>query len=298
MTKGPFAMLRLLCAFAIAAPAHAAPIPDSIEAMIRSAKPGERATIVKVAKRAAADSAAEIDALLATIKAEEKANEEQRLAAQGFWDGWTGEGAVGGTFSTGNTDETGLSASIGLTKRGRIWEHDIQLTADYLETNGEARRERFYAGYTGRRDFGGDFFFAFGLLSFERDRFGGLDYRFTESIGLGYRIFETDDLKWTVEGGPAARQTKFTDGVTSNRIDLLGRTDIDWKITDTLRLTESAGFLASGGNSSLYSKTALTAQVLSNLSARLSYDILHETDPPEGREKTDTITRASLVYGF
>ncbi|MBV7255568.1 DUF481 domain-containing protein [Pacificimonas sp. WHA3] len=291
-------MVRLLCVLAIAAPAFAAPIPAPIETMIRSAKPGERATVAKVAKRAAADSGAEIDALVASLTAAEAEAEQAALADQGFWDGWTGEGALGGTFSTGNTEETGLSASIGLNKRGLDWEHDFQLSADYLETNGDPRRERFHAGYTGRRDLSGKAFFAFGLLSFERDRFGGIDYRFTESLGMGYRLADSDSFQWTVEGGPAARQTKFSDGTTANRIDLLGKTDVDWKISDTLRLTESAGFLASGGNSSLYAKTALTAKVMGDLSARLSYDILHETDPPAGREKTDTITRASLVYGF
>ncbi len=291
-------MLRFFLVIALATPAIAAPIPAPIETMIREADAGERETVAKVAKRAAAESAAEIDALVADLKAGEMAAEQQALASQGFWEGWTGEGAIGGSFSTGNTEETGASASLGLNKRGLNWEHDFKLAADYLETNGEARRERFYAGYTARRDLGSDFFFAFGLLSFERDRFSGIDYRFTESLGAGYRISDSGSFKWTVEGGPALRQTSFTDGRDTSKVDLLGRTDIDWTLAENLTFTESAGFLLSSGNSSLYSKSAITAKVLGDISARLSFDVLHETEPPAGRESTDTITRASLVYGF
>ena len=32
------------------------------------------------------------------------------------------------------------------------------------------------------------------------------------------------------------------------------------------------------------------------LSARASYDVRHDTDAPAGFEKTDTVTRVSLVY--
>ncbi|MEO0499919.1 MAG: DUF481 domain-containing protein, partial [Pseudomonadota bacterium] len=53
-----------------------------------------------------------------------------------------------------------------------------------------------------------------------------------------------------------------------------------------------------GGNSSFYSRSAATATILGDLAARLSFDIMHETDPPPTQENTDTITRASLVYEF
>jgi|TARA_R100000501_G_scaffold18139_1_gene36355 putative salt-induced outer membrane protein len=273
-------------------------MPQPIEQMIRAASPAERATVAKVAKRTAASSAEEIDQLVASLVAEETRAERERLASQSFLDGWAGQGGVGGTYSTGNTREIGGNASLALSKRSLAWEHDINVQFDYLKSNGQTRRERIYAGYTGRRDFGGSFFFSFGLLSFERDRFSGIDSRFTESLGIGYRLADTGNFQWTLEGGPAARQTQFTDGRDLSRVDLLGRTDIDWKLSSDLRLTESAGFLLSGENSSLYSKTAITTTIFGDLSARLSYDVLHETDPPEGRQKTDTITRASLVYGF
>ncbi|MEO0501476.1 MAG: DUF481 domain-containing protein, partial [Pseudomonadota bacterium] len=232
-------LLRCLAA-ALAAllvmPAAAAPMPDAVEAMIRAASPDERDTVVKVAKRSAADSAAEIDTLAGELAAAEAEAAEQRLATNGFFDGWSGEGSLGGTYSTGNTDQTGMAVSLALDKRTRRWEHDIDATFDFLRTDGETQRERYYAAYQGRRDLGDRWFFAFGLLSFERDVFSGIDTRFTESVGAGYRIADSDTFSWTVEGGPALRQTQFIDGTEENRLDALGKTDLDWRISPNFRL--------------------------------------------------------------
>jgi len=38
--------------------------------------------------------------------------------------------------------------------------------------------------------------------------------------------------------------------------------------------------------------------LIGSLSARFSYTVEHETNPPVGRLKTDTLSRASLVYDF
>ncbi|MFY8048731.1 MAG: DUF481 domain-containing protein [Erythrobacter sp.] len=40
------------------------------------------------------------------------------------------------------------------------------------------------------------------------------------------------------------------------------------------------------------------AKVSGNLSVRLSYTIEHDTDPPLGAVKTDTLSRVTLIYDF
>ena len=296
----------------------AATIPPDVETMLRTAKPAERATVASVAKRAAPDSAAEIDALIADLNRtaeisppqpvyiqlakveapKKKAEAAEKSDAPGFFSGWKGEGSLGGNYSTGNVDQVGFSSALKLNKRGEDWEQALNLSFDYLRNNGLTQRERVYASYQARRDLGTDWFFAFGLLSFERDRFAGISRRFTESAGLGYRLSDAKDFKLTVEGGPALRQTDFTDGRNLEKADLLGRTDLSWKVSDAVRITQAAGFVLSTENSSFYSRSALTTSIIDNLSFRTSFDLTHESDPPLGREGTDTISRASLVYGF
>jgi putative salt-induced outer membrane protein len=51
-------------------------------------------------------------------------------------------------------------------------------------------------------------------------------------------------------------------------------------------------------NTSLFALTALTAKVSGALSARLSYQINNESNPPFGLQKEDMTSRVTLVYGF
>jgi putative salt-induced outer membrane protein len=43
---------------------------------------------------------------------------------------------------------------------------------------------------------------------------------------------------------------------------------------------------------------ALTAKLTDILAARVSFEVRNESNPPFGREATDTATRFSLVFGF
>ena len=55
-------------------------------------------------------------------------------------------------------------------------------------------------------------------MSWERDRFTGFSSRFTQAIGLGYRVVDTPNLTIAVDGGPALRQTRFINGITDNSV--------------------------------------------------------------------------------
>ncbi len=65
-----------------------------------------------------------------------------------------------------------------------------------------------------------------------------------------------------------------------------------------MTLTENASVLAAPIDTTLISSTALTARINGKLSARLSYNVQKETDPPAGLKSTDTATRATLAYSF
>jgi putative salt-induced outer membrane protein len=44
--------------------------------------------------------------------------------------------------------------------------------------------------------------------------------------------------------------------------------------------------------------TALTLKIVDAFSARLSYEVRHDTDPGADADKTDTTAKATLVYDF
>lgn len=276
-------------------------IPLPIEKMIRAAAAtgdaAKLATTVELAKQTNPDSADEIDTLVAELTAAAEQARVAKLADQGLLDGWSGRGEAGASVSTGNTDSTGVSLGLGLAKEGLRWRHALNASADYLENQGVREKERYFVGYQGNYKFG-DRAYALGLVSWERDRFAGFSRRLTESLGLGYSVIRTPTMTLNLEGGPALRQTRFVVGGSENHLAVRGALDYAWTIRPGLTFTETASYYGESGNSTILSNTALDVKLIGALSARVSFLLQNESDPPPGLEKTNTTSRLTLVYGF
>jgi putative salt-induced outer membrane protein len=281
-----------------AAPAVAEPIPPAVEAMIDAAAgPDQLKVVAEIAKKTNPASAAEIDAKVAAINAAAAKAREEQLASQGFLEGWGGQGEAGGFLSSGNTRNRGLAVGINLSKETRHWKHTLRGIVDYQEDQGVTSRERYFTGYEGNWKFTPRGF-AVLALSWERDRFTGFTSRFTQAIGLGYRLVDTPALTIAVDGGPALRQTRFTNGLNENLFAGRAAVNARWLISSRLTFTETATYYYDGNNNSLLSLSQLTAKLNGRLSARMSFQLNNESNPPPGRENTDTVTRATLVYNF
>lgn len=296
-------------ALALAAPAGALadPIPASVAAMIEAAAkdPAKLKVVADLAKQTQPASAAEIDARVAEITAAAEAARIERLSSQGFLEGWTGEGEAGGFVSTGNAEESGVALGLGLKKESLKWRHRIDAVADTREADGVRTKERYFAGYEGNYKIT-DRLYAVGALSWEKDIFAGVERRFSESLGLGYRVIDQKALRLDVDGSLAARQTDYVRPAVSipgrdySESTLGGRAGgrLVWDISATTSLSEVAVAYFDSSSNTLESTTALTTRLSGALAARLSFNIRNESNPQPGREQTDTTTRASLVYSF
>lgn len=283
----------------LATPAMAEPIPPAVAAMIdaAAANPDHLRVVGEIAKKTNPASAAEIDAKLAAIRTAAAKAREEKLAAQGLFEGWTGNGDFGGFVSSGNTENRGLAVGINLSKETRRWKHGVRGQVDYQQDLGVTSRERFFAGYEGNWKFSPRGF-AVLVLNYERDRFTGFNSRFSQALGLGYRLVDTPGLTVAFDGGPALRQTLFTTGAQENVLAARAAVNAKWVMTRNLTLSQTATYYADNVNSSLLALSQLTARLNGRLSARLSVQLNNESNPPAGRENTDTVTRATLVYNF
>lgn len=275
-------------------PATSEALPPAVEAMLREAKREERRTVINVAKRMYPASVESIDRLVTRIQQDEKAE----VTRADFIEGFTGELSAGGFITTGNTDEWGITGSIAMERRAEKWVHILDARVDIKEESGERTEERVYGNYTLRRNFPGSKWFAFVGVRFEHDEFQGISRRFGEAAGPGYQLVDSKAIKWDILGGPVLRQTNFVNEPSENTIGLFGRTRFSWEFTDTLRFSQNLDMALDGENNSFAATSAITSDVYGNFSLRLSYTVEIETDPPEGREKTETYTRASLIYEF
>lgn len=310
-------VLAGLCAVSIAAPAAAelpAPVRAMIDAAIATGDPAKVDAVVEVARTTNPGEDAEIDALYAEFQAQqaelaavEAEAEQLALREAGVFENWSGKGEIGAFRASGNSDNTGLTAGLSLERNGINWAHKLRVLADYQRAGGLTTREQFFASYEPHYNINPRLF-AYGLGQFERDRIQGFSGRYAVSGGLGYKVIDQDNLHLAVKAGPAYRVTQYTDGSTESRLAGLFGMDFDWSITDRLTLTQDTNAVAETGgqavlivdsaNTSLNVITGLDAKVSNNLTARASYAIEYDSNPPLGAVKTDTLTRFTLVYGF
>ncbi|MCC6914438.1 MAG: DUF481 domain-containing protein [Rhodospirillaceae bacterium] len=283
----------VLAATTMAGIAAAEPIPPAVEMMIRDAG-GDVDTIAKVAKQTHPNSAAEIDALVAGMATQREADKQARLARAGIFDNWTGQGEAGVAYTTGNTQDVGATISVGLTREGLYFRHKLKALVDRQKSNGKMTRNRSLADYELNYKFD-DRLYLYGLGGWERNTFAGFSRRFTESGGAGYSLLKTEDLSLDLTAGPAFQQTRNIGGQRENEITVRGGLAFAWSVTGNLKLSEEAAVLL---GTQWTSTTALTFALNDALSSRVSFDVIHEDNPPPGRKATDTATRLSLVYGF
>lgn len=299
---------KIAVAAALLASPAAAEIPPPVRALIDAAiATGDAekvATVIDLARQTNPDDAAELAALHDAFKedrrrlaAAEQAAEQEDIRAAGLLANWTGEGQVGAFRATGNSSNTGLSAGVKLERVGIDWRHKLTGLADYQRSNGVTTREQFLFAYEPNYQVS-DRLYAYALGQYERDRFQGFSSRVSASGGLGYRVIREQDMTLSVKAGPAWRRTSLVGGGRTSRIAALGALDFDWKVSDTIKLTQDASAFLQSGNNSFISTTGVEAALGGSLSARLAYVVEHDTDPPRGAVKTDTLTRLTLVYGF
>jgi putative salt-induced outer membrane protein len=292
-------VLTVPAATLLAATAQADPIPPAVEAMIDAAVGNAEhlKVVADIARKTNPASAAEIDAKVAIIREAAAKAREEKLANQGALEGWSGQGEAGGFISSGNTRNRGLAIGVNLGKETRHWKHSLRGIVDYQEDQGITSRERYFAGYEGNWKFTPRGF-AVLAFSWERDRFTGFNSRFTQALGLGYRLVDTPRLTIAVDGGPALRQTRFTNGLNENHAAARAALNAKLLISSRITLSQTATYYYDDINNSLLSLSQLTARLNGRLSARMSFQLNNESNPPAGRENSDTVTRATLVYNF
>lgn len=291
--------------FIDAEPPHLpAPVKAMIEEAIRSDDSAAVAAVVKVALKTQPYDAEEIRAMQrayldhkAQALAAKTREDTDRIRNSHLYQLWKGQVELGIFRSTGNTDNFGFTGALKLDRKGIDWEHMIQLNADYEKDVGVVMREQYAAFYQPRYTLNENLF-TYGRVQYEKDNIQGFRNRYSLSGGLGYKILTRDDLHLAVEVGPAVRRTDFVNEPSATTWSTLTSVDFDWKINPTIKLTETATSYIGSDDSTFTSLTGIEAGMAKGLKAKLSYSFKHESSPPAGTLKTDTISRFSLVYGF
>ncbi len=216
--------------------------------------------------------------------------------AQTVTPAWTGEGALNAGVTTGNTETTDIGLALKLRHAGAQWAQSGEFSADYGETEDVESKNRLAAAGQVDRFFS-ERLSGYVRLTWEQDEFSGFEQRYFAGVGAAWKTIDTENTKWTIEGGPGYRVEEIrATGETEENLGARAGSRFSHAFNENVSVSNNTEAVYSDTSTQITNTVALTANLMGNLSARLSLDVRHDTDPPPGFEATDTATKASLVY--
>ena len=210
---------------------------------------------------------------------------------------WTGKATLGFLATTGNTDNSSLNTGFELVYKAGAWKHLAVAAAIYATENKMTISEAYQLGWKTERNIS-EHNFLFGRLHWRKDRFGAYTKQFSQSVGYGRRIIDTDQHELNADIGVGVRQSELLVGPNENETIFRGGIDYKWALSDTAEFRQSLSAEAGAINTQIESITALSAKLAGSLALVASYTIKHNTDVPPLTENTDTYTALSLEYPF
>ena len=145
--------------------------------------------------------------------------------------------------------------------------------------------------------------YGLGALNWDRDPFDGYTSRGSLSVGLGYMLVNRPNLTWSLDAGPAVRRIDYVatanvPATNQTAAALSATSALSWNIAPKTILSEDVLCFAQQNYTTFITVTSLSVGLVGGLSARFSFKLQHDTRLPPGFDHTDTLSRATLVYGF
>jgi putative salt-induced outer membrane protein len=211
---------------------------------------------------------------------------------------WKGKGEAGIVFTSGNSETETGNARLEMARELDQWKHAFGVAALRSSNAGALSAERY--GAFVQSDYKiSDRDSWFGGLRYEQDEFSGFDYQASVTSGYGRRFIDTDATKFSGQAGVGFRRSKNAlSGSTDGDAIFAGQLAYEHLLTETTRIIDR--FVVEAGSSNTFASNELALQVKMSDRLALSFGVgmRHNTDPPIGLKKTDTLTTLNLVVGF
>lgn len=212
---------------------------------------------------------------------------------------------LGLLVTSGNTEETNFNGRLAVANEVRRWRNTAELSARHTEAEDETTAEQYLAeGETNYKFNDRQYWFLRG--AWEDDRFSGYAFESSVTAGYGNRVWESGELSFlSLSAGLGYRYNRLDvrdeDGneAEDSAIARLAA-QFDYALSDRalFRQKLSTEIGLEENNTISQSETALQATVIGNLSMKTAFRVKHVSNPPEGKERTDTETAITLLYTF
>lgn len=219
---------------------------------------------------------------------------------------FSGEGEIGLLITSGNSETESVNAKLGLKYEKEHLLSEAGIAALYSSEKTEISKgieeDKVSAEkYKGSAKLGYKFNepnYVFVNADYEDDRFSGYDYKTTYSVGYGRKLINSDKMNLDIEVGPGYRYDKLEGGETEDGAIFRGYAKFIYKFTESAAFQQDLTVVTGSENTNTKSVSALKCQIVGALSMKASYTVENNSDVPDDKEKTDTETSLTLVYGF
>lgn len=219
---------------------------------------------------------------------------------------WTGKGEAGLVVSSGNTETETANAKLAMTREAGKWKNAFGLAGLYASDEEGTTAQRWEAVTQSDYNFSPKTFW-FGAARYEDDEFSGFEYQATVSTGLGRKFIDNDRTKFVGTAGVGYKFFETRDafdvndvliqeGASDSEVVFRGTLDFEHKFTETTKLLDKFIVEAGADNTFYQNDLSLEVKMTEVLALAVGYSVRHNTDPPLGFEKTDTLTTVNLVY--
>lgn len=210
---------------------------------------------------------------------------------------WAGKATLGYLATSGNSDTTSLNSGFEVGYTSGNWAHLLTLGAINATQDDVTTAEAYNASWKSERNLSENNFL-FGRLDWRKDLFSAYDSQFSQTVGYGRRLIDSDKHKLNATIGAGLRQSDLIDGTSEDETIFRGGMDYVWTLSETAEFTQDIIVEAGEENTYLESVTAISAKLVGNLALVASYTIKNNSEVLPGVDDTDTFTALSLEYLF
>ena len=202
--------------------------------------------------------------------------------------------------TTGNSETTSLSAGYKFDYHNK--KNKAQFSTDILyATRGGKKSSERYRAKLDLYHYKRPSFYYYAQFSFLRNTFEGYNQQYNLSPGFGYGLYKSPHNRVDFLIGYLFRRNNYTTQHSQNFNYIKGEVKFIHKFTKKNSFDATLDYIENVEHAKDFEShltTHLKLWIVNSFYFKLAFELKYDNLPPKGKLKTDTLTKASIVYNF
>ena len=221
------------------------------------------------------------------------------ISVQADDNGLKGSGEFGYTNTTGNTENTSVIGALKLDYIQPVYEIKSAFLINNKTENDEQTQERYVADLQYNRFYSEDkSYYSFVQARFEKDKFADLELDSLYSLGMGKTVLKDEKNLLKIEAGIGFQTIDYIAAEDAEQVVARLKADYAYQVNEMVAFTQDAIILAGEDQNKLETNTGVKVNMAANLSLKAGFQYRTNSDPADGKKKTDTQTTLTVIYDF